>query len=1375
MKRNRKSQRGMSLAEMIVTTAIFAVVFIIALTLYDQGNKVFKSSVESADMQQNTRAGFDRLVSDVRMAGYDADRDGVPARAPSGLWSPLTVYAPGAIVSPVVANGFSYRAVSGGQSGNLEPSPWPTTPGQTFTGDGTVTWLTLGPVYQQPDEQIEFAGLSSIAIRANFDYQTDINNEHGRETALEPIGGQFPVVTTGNDEIVTYALRSDNGPNPDTLQFWADTASPRAAYPGGSPEAQVQIPNVDLCTSGCNNPPYTLMRFTLQANGSPDAGTPVANNIRNLRFFYFTDLAGTTLLRDDDGSALTQGAIGGDGRFVPSNIGGTTNWADRAQRASIQTVRVELVGMNSRPDSNYTNPTETLTAYQHFRTYSLQSNVSPRNLGLGGLSEPETRVPSPPVVTSVCTGACRVTRVTWNPSVTGNVDTYEVHYDTTLSGPFTNIGIVVPGDVVSAPVFNLNPGVTYYFKVVAVNEIGKSEIGDSNYLTGIPRNSTRPGAATALTATDSAAAQANQIALTWTTPERNDPSLANMSCQGTPMSGELIDPAEPIRYRVWRGTSENFNPAATPPQGEIVLDQTVPAQPNGPGGSIITWVDDLSNALAKPPANCKDYWYRVQVYDTCSLDTDPAANVPNNPSTGMSDIFPRAVSGGTDPAVHGYASSTTRPSAPGPSAPFIDYSSGNSLCSFATNTCDVKIVWPKVTTDTSNPTQMITVDQYRLRRERKKATDTTWTSDTVLPVLVNASSDPANMDGVNVVYHDTTAIDKDPNDRRKWYYRYTITALQCGAESDPSAPVQFPASCGLAGSTVIQSGAAAGDGSASAPWVMAANDSIEVIPPPSIQLDRVLFEIYPEPDPSPSNPPLDRYQSNAAPFVYTWSNQSDGQVYRVVITMTNAAGCTEQTERFIQDEPLSCPSATVTQVGASGGSGQGTLGLPWIMNGGDTVTVNAPANGPITSVTFTLKRTPGNATQDGPYTITTAPFVYTWRDLVDNQTYRLNIFILYRDGCTEDIDRYITDEPPPVCTGATASVSGASSGDGLTQATPWVVNGGDVITITPPSGGIINQVVFNTTPVSPAGSALPPSTASTSPYTKTWTDQTDSTIYRIDAVITYAPGCTETVTRYVKDEICAGATVSQTGSSGAGTGLTTSSPWVFNAGDTVTVATPAGANVTNVQFSVFNQPGTTALATSTDASSPYQFSWTDRTDNALYRLEMLVTYTPGCTETIVRYIKDEGACFLTATATSFITVDVGGRAIATITYQISNPSTEVVTLNGIKVDWLRDAQHPSAVLQSITYNGLVTQTITSQAPPTTGLISITPTPPTIGAGTSSYTISLKYDIGQKNQVGDLAQNWVTGLCLRYTIPSFGGSSASCNVFGSISGNPGNCS
>ncbi|MDQ3281483.1 MAG: fibronectin type III domain-containing protein [Acidobacteriota bacterium] len=1382
MRRRTNSQRGMTLPEVLVASAIFLVILVAALMIYDQSNKIFKTSVESADMQQNTRVGFDRLIADVRMAGFDADRDGVPTRAPAGPWRATTNYGANAVVSPSAPNGFSYRAVTGGTSGTLEPN-WPTTAGQTFAGDGSVTWMALGPVYQQPDEQIEFAGRSAITIRGNLNYNivTQANPHHGREAEYEPAGGQFPIVTTSNNEIVTYALRSVSGPNNDALEFYADVAKPRAAYPGGQPERKVRIPNVDLCANGCNNPPYTLLRFTIDDSGNPSDGTPIANNVRDLQFFYYEDMAGQTLLRTAESTPAAipgnHGAIGGLGQFDPGNIGGTQNWSDRIARSRIQSIRVQLVGMNEQKDAKYTNPTETVDAAKHYRTYNLASLVTPRNLGLSGLPEPATAPPGPPTVTSVCVGACKITRVRWNPPVTGNVGTYEVRYDTSPTGAFNSVGVVVPGDVVSAPVFNLVPGTLYYFKVLAINENGREM--SQNYLSRAPVNSTKPGPVANVTVTGGAGALENKITLTWTAPVDNDPSLANVSCQGISQSGQQIDPAEQIRFRVWRGTTPDFNPAASPAQGEVVLDKTVTLQPNGPGGSTITFIDDASNSMQKPPANCKNYYYRVQAYDSCAIDPRPNENLPDTIDTATSRIYPRADTNGVDPAVPapplppGSANSTVPPAQP--DVPEIDYDNGSSQCNKGLNTCDVKILITPVIADTSNPTQRITIDQYRVRREKKKRSDTTWVFDANLPVLSNASSDPTLLQGGKVVYHDTTALDHDPNDKRKWYYRYTVTALQCGASSAASDPVYFPQTCKLIDAAVIESGASSGDGSLESPWVMGPNDYIEVQPPAQAQLDRVDFEIFPEPNNNPGAPPTDRRTSTKAPFQYAWDNQTNGQVFRVVITMTNAAGCSEQTERFIQDDPVNCPSATITQTNATAGSG--VEALPWVMKAGGKVTVNAPAGGPIANVSFALYNNNTNALVRPATVVVGAPYTYNWIDEIDNQVYRLQMTINYVDACQEVVNRYIMDEPPPVCTGAKMVASGETSGVG-TQASPWLLNGGDTLTITPATGAIINQVVFTVTQINPVAAGTTVVTDSVSPFSYTWTDGNDNAIYRVDAVITYANCQTkETVTGYVKDQVCSGGTVSQTGSTGAGTGLTTSSPWVMDAGDVVTVTPATGQTISDVVFRLYNEPGTTVLSSSTDATSPYQYTWVNRVDDALYRLEMTVTYAAGCSETITRYIRDQGTCFLTLSSATVTNADEGSRAIGTITYVVTNPTAEALTIKGIKVDWLRDALHPVATLREIVFvSGATSTTLTVSAntPPTTGVLTVSPTPPLIGANSSTYQIRFRYDLGQKQTVPDLLTSWISKLCIQYTAPSFGGSTASCNVLGATNGNPTSC-
>src|SRR5262245_44284728 len=105
----------------------------------------------------------------------------------------------------------------------------------------------------RPDEQIEAAFDTAIAIRADFDDQ-DTSARGTPETSLA--GDAFDVVSTGNDEIVVYALAKADGSSSGTLTFSADVEEDQR---DGVVET-VSIPDVALAQ---NDPPYVLYRITL--------------------------------------------------------------------------------------------------------------------------------------------------------------------------------------------------------------------------------------------------------------------------------------------------------------------------------------------------------------------------------------------------------------------------------------------------------------------------------------------------------------------------------------------------------------------------------------------------------------------------------------------------------------------------------------------------------------------------------------------------------------------------------------------------------------------------------------------------------------------------------------------------------------------------------------------------------------------------------------------------------------------------------------------------------------------------------------------------------------------------------------------------------
>src|SRR3954463_3858673 len=130
-------QRGFSLAEVMVASAIMVIVIVGILLMYDRANKVFKTGNEAAELQQNVRVAYDRMVADIRMAGFDYKRGGplLPGQS-AAPWASGRVYSNGTIVTPSTPNGRTYRATNGGTSGPSEPA-WPG-PGGTVTESGAT-------------------------------------------------------------------------------------------------------------------------------------------------------------------------------------------------------------------------------------------------------------------------------------------------------------------------------------------------------------------------------------------------------------------------------------------------------------------------------------------------------------------------------------------------------------------------------------------------------------------------------------------------------------------------------------------------------------------------------------------------------------------------------------------------------------------------------------------------------------------------------------------------------------------------------------------------------------------------------------------------------------------------------------------------------------------------------------------------------------------------------------------------------------------------------------------------------------------------------------------------------------------------------------
>ena len=912
---NRSRQRGFSLAEVMVATAVLVVVIVGVLMLYDRANRVFKESNEAAEMQQNVRIAYDRMLADIRMAGFDYKRGGplLPGQSASA-WAINRPYSAGTLVVPTVPNGHTYRATNAGTSSNTQPT-WPTATGATVTetlATPPIVWQENGgAVYEQPDEQIEYAGATALTIRGNFDYSANEtgDGDKGRETALET--AQFPVVTTENSEIVTYALVSNSAaagtaPNNQSISMYVDVNNggtpSRDAHPGGAAEEQKTITGIDLTNA---NPPYTLYRFTFDDAGSVQR-TPLADNIRSLQFFYYEDATGRSPLRDA-ASALVADA-GGDGQYDPATAN-SINHANRLVRRKIRSIRVRLVGMQAVPDPNFADTSTAVGMYSStntagvpsfvadtvaptYRRISIDTLVSPRNLGMTGMPQNFLTPPVRPTISSVCFGYCGIAVINWNPNTNNPNASYVVEWDTSATGNFPN---AESAGVTNSYAFDLtqqNMTQDFYFRVKAINS-GGSVYSTNTYGPVNVTNATKPNIPTTIVATGGPTAIPGQIRLTWASPITN--AAGNPACapSGSPTLSTYL--REIKGYRIYRDTTANFTPSGA----NLVADENTIGinAPSTDGYGNWTWTD--TGVSCGIP-----YYYRLQTVEWCAAQA--AFNTSNTITDAESGFAPPVGSNG----VQGQTGTTGTPSAP---VNLVMISTDPSVdCDPVANICNVQMSWTKVTTDTTGAT--IAIDEYQIEREQFDGTTGLSLGPPV--VLGSGVTNALAIPGSTITFSDTP--DEHDSLFVPYEYRYRVTAMQTAPcpDGNPSAWVIYPPPCTFTGSVIVQTGAASGDGlTPASAWVMDAGDTIDITPPGGTTFANTEMIIR-----DPAGTVISTQNSGTSPAQFTWGNLTPLVAYTVTFTMTNTivppavTACTETIVRYIQQEAL--PACALTTFAA---------------------------------------------------------------------------------------------------------------------------------------------------------------------------------------------------------------------------------------------------------------------------------------------------------------------------------------------------------------------------------------------------------------------------------------------------------------------------
>ncbi|HEX3109520.1 MAG TPA: prepilin-type N-terminal cleavage/methylation domain-containing protein, partial [Thermoanaerobaculia bacterium] len=1229
-RRQHGRQHGFTLTEVMVATAIFTIIMLAALLMYDRNNRVFKSGVQASDVQQNTRIGFDKLVSDLRIEGFDYNRNGD-------------------VSGSDLATHINYQKLS--------------------------------------DEQIEYMGDAAIAFRANFNYNTGYDN--GREgNKRNPNdstdtyeGPAFPLVTTSNSEIVIYALQSANpAKNTSVISFYADVSKPRAAYVGAGGIPAEKVVNITGYDTTNSNPPYTLYRLTLKdanlANNDPSPvgnAVPIATNIRSLKFTYYADQGGTA---PDPVNGITP--VYGAGQYDASNAQNIV--AERSTRATIEAIRVDLIGMESAPENNYSSPLETSTGVtdtagipaSKYREYRLTSLIVPRNVGKRAVKEEQLKQPQPATLKTICYGACSVPYLTWQAPQDGNVDFYAIVYDFDTNPPYDchacSFSNGYPVGNVTEAYFPrpLSPGVKYFFKIEASNGYGDSLSQETASVTAINTTTPNPPASGAATTN-----LPNRVRLTWQIPTQytGSPSLTCL----TPLGGSAgsnsvaqngIAPPESIAYRIYRiqGTANSgFDPSAN--QGELIASETSGSQPYIDVNGLATYDDYV-------PA-CTDFYYRIQaVAADCVGST--SYNSPAQTSIAMSTFLPDVSS----PALHGKATSASIPATPQnfkvtrPSdCPPAGTLRGASI------TCNLQLSWDKVTQDTSSPAQPVKIDNYILTRTQIQPGSGTTTINVPgqWDTLVSGNA------GNSITYTDANLPMTD-SAGRSYEYTYSLVAdtNSCSASSAAVTATEPSTYFSISGEPVTATTSDGGDGSLGSPYQLYGGSSTLIFKGTGLTgMEAYVCDA--------SMNVITTIPGFASPFVMPIpTGLNTGQEYHVDFVATNGTGYYTETVYFVQQggvcdysaAPSAVPNPTQTNNGL-------TVSKPWSLQPGQTIKWTASD---LASSSISIIDTSTNSVVK-TFTPTGTTETLTWPTLTYGKTYEVDIILTSNINCQREQFYFVTQVCAAYGGGTPAFTVSDATHTGLTSASAWQIVTGGTINVTESSMKSLKVTVTDLTANKAYTTATYTATAGvvTITWPPTGVTAANNDVFQMDLVLVDSNGCTSsTYTRYVT-QYCAysGGTPTITATQtlrnttdAVGSGTVSTSPFLMV--PNVDMITITEAQVKTAYIDYLDTSGNALAGVTTQTwtgSSPLKFSnpIISSYNGKTYRIDITLADSNGCkTTTKYTYYVKQVPCVLkpqqTASDTSIISAlfnPTGNGSNLANRITLFNKTTQQITITGV--------------------------------------------------------------------------------------------------------------
>jgi len=504
---------GFSLVEMMIASAIFAIAATVAFILYTAAQKSYKAGQNFTDQQQNTRAAFDKVLSDLRNAGYNFNPDGSKTRTDEqieGAWdtaivlrSDLDFEDTTLSVAPETAIKGVFNAVT--------------------TGNDEIVAYVLAKPSWSGGSTMTFNADVDNPTRAALVYLGNNISVGPRDTAVEPI-------RLGNAALV------QNDP-PYTLY-------------------RVTLNNdVSSYSSGSN--PTADSFFVKQ---------PVADNIKSMTFRYYNDQGvlvspnTPTNASDDIGGAEANSSIRSNIRRIVVDLIGMTQdpdqkYNDPAEAVTSSTVHYrkfdlasdvtpENLGRTGIQDSDTTPP----------------GQVSPAPTLCGGHCQGVfvswTGRPASELVTSYNVGYGSSSAA--SPYV---VNTPYPHYDNGVAN-YANHAFI-------RDAARFAPGSTWYFKVQGRDSSSLVGTFSGSASSGALADTTIPSAPASGWATQKGSSthppHDGDVEVHWNVVTTNASGPTGCVDADAPMIRDLKG------YRIWRGLTSTFAPTGPPQADENTL------------------------------------------------------------------------------------------------------------------------------------------------------------------------------------------------------------------------------------------------------------------------------------------------------------------------------------------------------------------------------------------------------------------------------------------------------------------------------------------------------------------------------------------------------------------------------------------------------------------------------------------------------------------------------------------------------------------------------------------------------------------------------------------------------------------------------------